>query len=242
MKKWGGRFPAPLNAKTDGFYQEVYYALKKAFCVMFTLASFAVLPVFPALANEVYRVKPGDSLYSIAKENNVSLEKLLASNPFMEDPFWVVPYQIIILPEDKPGGKYTVVKGDTLKTIADKYGLKEEDVISYNGIAKGSVFPGQIIILPPAAKQSNRPENDDTNSAPQTEYSIPQLLKKHPGLLFLNGSQEKKIVALTFDDGPDDIYTPKILEILDQQDIKATFFLVGSRIKDYPSVVSQLAA
>lgn len=50
------------------------------------------------------------------------------------------------------------------------------------------------------------------------------------------------IVALTFDDGPDDIYTPRILDILDQQGVKATFFLVGSRINYYPSVVKRLVA
>ncbi|MDD5018280.1 MAG: polysaccharide deacetylase family protein [Eubacteriales bacterium] len=42
---------------------------------------------------------------------------------------------------------------------------------------------------------------------------------------------DEKVVALTFDDGPTD-YTPGILEILDELDVKATFFLTGSAMED----------
>ena len=42
--------------------------------------------------------------------------------------------------------------------------------------------------------------------------------------VYFNGSaQDGKQVALTFDDGPDAIVTPKILDILKENDIKATF-------------------
>lgn len=41
---------------------------------------------------------------------------------------------------------------------------------------------------------------------------------------------DKKIVALTFDDGPNEPYTSQILDILDKYNIKATFFLVGENI------------
>jgi len=42
--------------------------------------------------------------------------------------------------------------------------------------------------------------------------------------------------ALTFDDGPYPGYTEKLLEILDYENIKATFFLVGKRIAEYPEL------
>ena len=44
-------------------------------------------------------------------------------------------------------------------------------------------------------------------------------------------------VALTFDDGPDRIQTPKILKILEDYGIKATFYLVGQRAKKMPDLV-----
>ena len=49
-------------------------------------------------------------------------------------------------------------------------------------------------------------------------------------------------VALTFDDGPDPVNTPKILDLLGENDVKATFSLVGFRARDYPGVVRRIAA
>jgi peptidoglycan/xylan/chitin deacetylase (PgdA/CDA1 family) len=50
----------------------------------------------------------------------------------------------------------------------------------------------------------------------------------------------QKIVALTFDDGPDPIITPKILEILKEKNIQATFFLIGRKVKDNPHLAYQI--
>ncbi len=44
-------------------------------------------------------------------------------------------------------------------------------------------------------------------------------------------------VALTFDDGPDPVYTPEILGVLREHDVKATFFMVGARAENYPDLV-----
>lgn len=42
----------------------------------------------------------------------------------------------------------------------------------------------------------------------------------------------KKVVYLTFDDGPSTVVTPKILDILDKNNIKGTFFVLGTSLKD----------
>lgn len=47
-------------------------------------------------------------------------------------------------------------------------------------------------------------------------------------------------VALTFDDGPTAEYTPQILAILKQYNIKATFFMVGGNAKKNPDMVKQV--
>lgn len=44
-------------------------------------------------------------------------------------------------------------------------------------------------------------------------------------------------VALTFDDGPDPVYTPKLLDLLREKGVKATFFVIGKRADQYPEVV-----
>ncbi|HEY7354124.1 MAG TPA: polysaccharide deacetylase family protein, partial [Terriglobales bacterium] len=38
-----------------------------------------------------------------------------------------------------------------------------------------------------------------------------------------------RCVALTFDDGPDPVYTPKLLDLLREKGVKATFFVIGKR-------------
>lgn len=50
---------------------------------------------------------------------------------------------------------------------------------------------------------------------------------------------ETKRAFLTFDDGPS-VVTPKILEILDQEKIKATFFLLGSRVEKMPEMTKTI--
>lgn len=50
---------------------------------------------------------------------------------------------------------------------------------------------------------------------------------------------EKKLIALTFDDGPHKELTPQILDLLKQYEAKATFFIVGNRIEQYWDILSR---
>lgn len=47
-------------------------------------------------------------------------------------------------------------------------------------------------------------------------------------------------IALTFDDGPHPSYTPQLLDLLKRYRIKATFFLVGSKVEQYPQIVKRM--
>src|SRR3954462_6935379 len=46
-----------------------------------------------------------------------------------------------------------------------------------------------------------------------------------------------RCIALTFDDGPDPVDTPKLLDLLREKDVKATFFVVGKRADQHPEIV-----
>lgn len=46
----------------------------------------------------------------------------------------------------------------------------------------------------------------------------------------------RKVVYLTFDDGPNSTYTPKILAALDKYKVRATFFQIGQNVQSHPSV------
>ena len=61
-----------------------------------------------------------------------------------------------------------------------------------------------------------------------------------PQSFFLEGQRNDKVVALTFDDGPDPIYTDQILGILDKADVKATFFMVGAKMRHWPDVARRI--
>jgi peptidoglycan/xylan/chitin deacetylase (PgdA/CDA1 family) len=48
-------------------------------------------------------------------------------------------------------------------------------------------------------------------------------------------------VALTFDDGPDPVFTPRVLDILAQFGGRATFFVIGKRAEQYPEIIRAIA-
>lgn len=52
---------------------------------------------------------------------------------------------------------------------------------------------------------------------------------------------DRKIVALTFDDGPYPPYTKDLLKVLAEENVQATFFMVGANAAKYPDVVLQVA-
>jgi peptidoglycan/xylan/chitin deacetylase (PgdA/CDA1 family) len=48
-------------------------------------------------------------------------------------------------------------------------------------------------------------------------------------------------IAITFDDGPNAELTPKLLDMLKERGIKATFFVVGKNVEEYPGIVARMA-
>jgi peptidoglycan-N-acetylglucosamine deacetylase len=53
---------------------------------------------------------------------------------------------------------------------------------------------------------------------------------------------EDPVVALSFDDGPDPVYTPRLLDILAAYRARATFFMLGARAHRHPELVARVAA
>jgi peptidoglycan/xylan/chitin deacetylase (PgdA/CDA1 family) len=82
-------------------------------------------------------------------------------------------------------------------------------------------------------------------------YSIPkQLLVICTGLLISIPSQasihriktKEKVVALSFDDGPNPPYTEQLLKILKDKQVHATFFLIGKQIEAHPKTAKKILA
>ncbi len=57
----------------------------------------------------------------------------------------------------------------------------------------------------------------------------------YPSLIW-NMDRSKKVIYLTFDDGPTPEITPWILDLLSETNIKATFFCIGENVKSHPEI------
>jgi peptidoglycan/xylan/chitin deacetylase (PgdA/CDA1 family) len=55
------------------------------------------------------------------------------------------------------------------------------------------------------------------------------------------GEDDARGVALTFDDGPSAAHTPRILDLLDEAGVKATFFVIGRKAAAHPEIVRDIA-
>ncbi|MCF6366847.1 MAG: polysaccharide deacetylase family protein [Bacteroidales bacterium] len=70
----------------------------------------------------------------------------------------------------------------------------------------------------------------------------PKMVKNFFGSITWKINTEKKVIYLTFDDGPIPIITEKILKALDLFNAKATFFCVGENVKKHPSIYNEILA
>lgn len=75
----------------------------------------------------------------------------------------------------------------------------------------------------------------------QHRQEVQNLSQKFPGVVIYKGNSNLKRVALTFDDGPDNYYTPRILDILHAKKVPGTFFMVGKEAQRFPEMVKRIA-
>ncbi|MGX9706571.1 Peptidoglycan/xylan/chitin deacetylase, PgdA/CDA1 family [Laceyella tengchongensis] len=66
------------------------------------------------------------------------------------------------------------------------------------------------------------------------------VIKSESKHMHYHGPRGLKWVALTFDDGPNDRYTKQILDILKQNGIRATFFVLGQQAKAHPNMLKRI--
>jgi peptidoglycan-N-acetylglucosamine deacetylase len=62
------------------------------------------------------------------------------------------------------------------------------------------------------------------------------------GPVFWHARTSERVVAMTFDDGPCHPYTGHLLEILDREGIRATFFQVGNNVRREPNLAAEVAS
>lgn len=82
-------------------------------------------------------------------------------------------------------------------------------------------------------------KNEIITAVIEEKQKSPNLTQKGKENMSSIYKSEKKRVFLTFDDGPSKTVTIPILELLKQENIKATFFVLGSRVELYPDIVKR---
>ncbi len=75
----------------------------------------------------------------------------------------------------------------------------------------------------------------------QPEWLFSRLRQRSPEVLYAVDTQSK-VVALTIDDGPDENTTPQILDILEEHDARATFFLITDRVPGNEALIQRMTA
>ena len=69
---------------------------------------------------------------------------------------------------------------------------------------------------------------------------IPFGLSRWGGIGVFQRAGNDERLAFTFDDGPDPVYTNELLDLLQKYQVKASFFVVGSRAEQYPEVIQRM--
>jgi len=115
--------------------------------------------------------------------------------------------------------------------------MSEEVVISSEPTAKSDRSDAGTVRNTPEPTTTPEPIREVTSSLPQLQAKDGYMPPKN-----LDGIEplKDKVVALTFDDGPHAENTPRLLDILKENDAVATFFMIGTNAQQYPDIVKRV--
>jgi cellulose synthase/poly-beta-1,6-N-acetylglucosamine synthase-like glycosyltransferase/peptidoglycan/xylan/chitin deacetylase (PgdA/CDA1 family)/spore germination protein YaaH len=87
--------------------------------------------------------------------------------------------------------------------------------------------------------ETPHPGNRVVNAPPTDEDDFNEQYQTYPTPYVIDhtGGTDRKLLCLTFDDGPDARYTPLILDILNQRHVPATFFVIGVNAEQFPDLI-----
>ena len=98
--------------------------------------------------NKYYIVKKGDSLYSIARSNNMTVDELKSLNNLTSNILSIGQKLIISSGSNVPNNVYVVKKGDTLWSIANNFNVSVNDLKNANNKSNNSLSIGEQLIIP----------------------------------------------------------------------------------------------
>lgn len=141
-------------------YEELTEAVVKA------LADYAGVTYTPPVGSNTYVVKKGDTLWSIARKNNISVDELKKLNNLTSNSLSL--NQVLKLPTSNNdlSTTYTVKSGDTLYKIANQFGLSVNELKSINNLSTNNLSIGQVL------KVKKDTGNDNATNDKSSTYTV----------------------------------------------------------------------
>lgn len=138
-----------------------------------------------------YKVKSGDTLWSIAQKHNISVAQLKSLNNLKND--IIKPEQVIKVADDEQvkashenkatpslhnntksesSSTYTVKNGDTLSKIAHKHNMSIDKLMTLNNMDSTLIFPGNVLSVIESDVPNNHTNNDEKQNQSQVTYTV----------------------------------------------------------------------
>lgn len=160
----------------------------------------------------------------------------------MKRVLWIILWLCLILALAAGGCRYLYSRGSDRQSPTGSGPSRQEQpgVVQPGSGAAMQPAPGasQPVIQPyPIKGISNRLSQKEVLSMNKWRDDMIKVAMQYPGQVFLNGPPDQQAVCLTFDDGPDGVFTPKVLDILKQYGVHGSFFCVGNNVLKFPEVV-----
>ena len=162
----------------------------------------------PSGDNGAYVIQPGDSLYSIASRLGMDADALANLNG-IQDPDMIVIGQQLRTRGPAPTGRkvYVVAPGDTISTIAQRYGVGEDDLLRLNNIQNHDLIAiGQEITVPTGTSGANTAKSSPRQYAIKNGETLSDVAATF-------GVSVADLVALNGIDEPDLVQPGQILMI-----------------------------
>ena len=126
----------------------------------------------------VYVVKKGDTLYGIAQANNTTVDEIkkfnnLTSNILSTGQLLKIPSALL------PEATYTVKKGDSLYSIANKYNTTVDELKRINNLTSNTLSIGQVLKLPSDKASDEEKEENTITYTVQKGDSLYSIAKKY---------------------------------------------------------------
>lgn len=159
----------------------------------------------------------------------------------------------VVLLTEKPNLNHQG-RREELSPIFPSQDIKTSPILKSTPPEQIDVISNSQEISPPPNLDDNQP-SQTTNALPLDPITQEISIQEEPISTYfippqfqgkivyrIEGSNEDKVIALTFDDGPRSETTPQVLDILKQNNILATFFWIGENLKAYPQIAQQVVA